>query len=716
MDTENIEIIQNIINDGLEYINEQYAMLISMGTSSDKNDDFTKLLQLYFDITDDGIIDFCDEVIENNDTVLLNYGMTEKNINIILNEFAKKTVVPPKILLNVLSFCKNITVEITNDNIFRLVKKLLESLKSSDDGNEIVTVCELITKSKYMKNNKTRNRFVEFFTKELKYIKNFSPNVKKFNYYANLFSMSCLLFNKGINQDNKKKIDVSYLTEKYDKTKEYNFITQTCKMSMYAMNFIGIQFLLHKHDIVKDIKNLEDKTNSLIALSSTNSFVQSSLMNIYKTIKKWKIILNGIKGHIKKSYYISTMNLTYANIADVIILNKIPQWDELLTNLYTYLTYTINDPIYDINNYQQISTLMCRIIGTKLYTTNPHIRSKYMTIIGKLKIDNIEYEANIIESVMNLYIDIYLSKTGGLELEKIYVSLSVYEFITSKLFKDDIATDKLLDIVQIVDKNENKVKMFINFIVKEMGMSIESLFKVLEKYIKMNDDYEQQLMTNSVIKLVEYCSCAWKILYLFVKNNSSLRDIISSKELLLGLRMNINSYISEFSNFFTKENKDGLKVIEDRMYIKININTVTENMIKLITIFKDDIDTLEYIFISGDGLNTNKLSNMINDPDLNTIIESMEKYDNSDSDCDYPEKFLDQITLAPLSDPVIIPDTFQFVNRDTILQCILTDQLNPFNREKLTVDRLTKFNLLDESKKKISELMNEFKEWKITNK
>ena len=84
---------------------------------------------------------------------------------------------------------------------------------------------------------------------------------------------------------------------------------------------------------------------------------------------------------------------------------------------------------------------------------------------------------------------------------------------------------------------------------------------------------------------------------------------------------------------------------------------------------------------------------------------------------DYPDEFLDGLLYTPLKTPVLIPDVKDvYVNKETIEQYIMTDGVNPFTKEKLTLDGLTEFNNRKDNKEKIKLLMSKIESWKLSQK
>ena len=68
-----------------------------------------------------------------------------------------------------------------------------------------------------------------------------------------------------------------------------------------------------------------------------------------------------------------------------------------------------------------------------------------------------------------------------------------------------------------------------------------------------------------------------------------------------------------------------------------------------------------------------------------TLIEQMRADDVFMEDA--PDEFLDPILCDVMTDPVRLPSG-HIMDRNSIKQHLLNDELNPFTREKLTVDDL----------------------------
>jgi len=55
---------------------------------------------------------------------------------------------------------------------------------------------------------------------------------------------------------------------------------------------------------------------------------------------------------------------------------------------------------------------------------------------------------------------------------------------------------------------------------------------------------------------------------------------------------------------------------------------------------------------------------------------------------DAPDEFLDPLLYSVMEDPVILPTSNNIMDRSTILQHLLNDATDPFNRQHLTPEML----------------------------
>lgn len=205
-----------------------------------------------------------------------------------------------------------------------------------------------------------------------------------------------------------------------------------------------------------------------------------------------------------------------------------------------------------------------------------------------------------------------------------------------------------------------------------------------------------------------------------MNNSHSLMDIFNQKDLLIALKSCVLSIIMNYNKFISdKDLQHKLNVIYKYTYDPIDFNQIANYIIKIL-LESNNSNIIGELFadINIDIDELTKFSSSINDTDviyyqyisLLDVIDEIIK-NNSDKELEYPEKFLDNIMFTPLTNPVILPETLQIVNRDTIMQYIMTDGTNPFNRAELSEAILNEFNEKEENKEMLKQLMIEKKEW-----
>ena len=81
-------------------------------------------------------------------------------------------------------------------------------------------------------------------------------------------------------------------------------------------------------------------------------------------------------------------------------------------------------------------------------------------------------------------------------------------------------------------------------------------------------------------------------------------------------------------------------------------------------------------------------------------------------DIEIPDEFCDPIMQTLIETPVILPETDIFMDREVICRHLLTEETNPFNRDKLSIETLDKYNSQENIKTRLGEFKTRIEEWK----
>ncbi|CAM9955066.1 unnamed protein product, partial [Ectocarpus sp. 12 AP-2014] len=69
------------------------------------------------------------------------------------------------------------------------------------------------------------------------------------------------------------------------------------------------------------------------------------------------------------------------------------------------------------------------------------------------------------------------------------------------------------------------------------------------------------------------------------------------------------------------------------------------------------------------------------------VIEARASYEASEASLgEVPDEFLDPVLCHVMRDPVLLPTSGTILDRSTIVQHLLNDSMDPFNRQPLTED------------------------------
>jgi len=103
------------------------------------------------------------------------------------------------------------------------------------------------------------------------------------------------------------------------------------------------------------------------------------------------------------------------------------------------------------------------------------------------------------------------------------------------------------------------------------------------------------------------------------------------------------------------------------------------------------------------------------DGKISCVLEKLSKMieeNKEQPNIEYPLEFCDPLLMTPFKYPYLLPESKNFIEKNTILSHLMLYKNDPFTRSELDIDTLEKFNDLPETKLQVQELMNKFMKWK----
>ena len=82
---------------------------------------------------------------------------------------------------------------------------------------------------------------------------------------------------------------------------------------------------------------------------------------------------------------------------------------------------------------------------------------------------------------------------------------------------------------------------------------------------------------------------------------------------------------------------------------------------------------------------------------------------------EFPAEFCDPLLCTPIDNPVLLPESKIFMDKNSIMSHLMQDQTDPFNRTKLTKEELDEYNKQPDILEKIDNFVSKIEEWKKEN-
>jgi len=458
-----------------------------------------------------------------------------------------------------------------------------------------------------------------------------------------------------------------------------------------------------------------------------------------KTIDTLKIFLNNNNVINLLLYFIndtSRLLLKTINTDN----NPIPKsFIENISIIIEYMMNTIYKSIIPDNTLKLIELSML-IIRNEFPDINSHTKVRFLKFLttNNIYINQIlSYESknisleSYIKSLTSFYIQIDKEGEEAQYYDKMPVRYSINNvfvyFINISPYHNDKTTYNI-DIYNALESDKNFEK-FLYILISDCIHYIEEIIASITKikqYENINVSLETQITNEEYLQkevafMFSYCyylinnlktislfcpfvnkigldSIIWEKLVQMI--NISILKTFNTKDTSL-VEFDFNKYEisykwSEFYNIYAQiylqlyNKSEFINAMANPLYC-YNKDCVLY-LIKQLPIYGDDL----HLMISN----------------IEQLRQSIEKIEYKD---DLPSDFCDPLLYTPIEDPVILPESKIFMDRKSILNHLLHDESDPFNRTSLTRDELEDHNNLPENKEKIKEFLEKLDNWKSDN-
>lgn len=554
---------------------------------------------------------------------------------------------------------------------------------------------------------------------------------------------------------------------KNNESDTFNFFDKTLynKILQISINLFHISVIPLIHYVNFENKNIKILQN-IIDIEKSSVRWKTKTKKEYDTFIKTKINSNKVlqkfvdeKIKLFNSDVVISNFIFYSNTISEIILKNyndiqnildskiIPK--EFIEDIITFSSFNLNIEKYNgLNTIHLINLNILCLTSKNLYLTPDARKNAILFLMNNLEIIKI----NCIQNKINL--EIFLNKLFQLynNLEKInnetdilyrekytirnnIISILNYLFINKNKSNNLFLSFYSIKLKNIINDNK-KIKNMLCLLLIDFKSILENYFIIFTKVNNFDEEIKNGNLKQK-LKLEDILFKNMSNLHLYDNFINLNFTFLESFINLFYSLFNSEIFIEKFAdsiNLFFKQFFNLRKKRADYFELKVNtihhiklihsiLNILKNNQVFINSIIENErlfkFDYFEYIqnFIENESKNNLKLQHI----SFKEFIQKLNKHIEIKPDIekfkeDIPSKFCDPIMMTPLVEPYLLPESKLFIEKKNIISHLCINHTDPFNRSKLTIKDLQKYNEKPEVRDKINNLMQEFKKWKNENR
>lgn len=388
------------------------------------------------------------------------------------------------------------------------------------------------------------------------------------------------------------------------------------------------------------------------------------------------------------------------------INNYSHELDDIIGNTIEYMTEERHILYFD----RQLFNVCMNILEydtSKSLTASLGLKCKTIMLIS--------YHFDILDSCVKIYIlenlDLFVKNIVHLYIES--KNLVDYDIFTYKIEILNMLAGYKETIYHVLD--EEIIQRFINQLIDLNQSVFKGLISLVRKFYALDNNIQdeeentlQDVSKENLLKSMHWYQNVVKMMDLYFIQPSFLERCID-----VGNREQMALMIGKKLDILCGSKKKTLAIKQESMYFSPivhlkNIFNVVYGLCKnpqfqKALVYENHFLKTKYIRKMVEILHR-KQEILIREYDelyelAKLIDDGREK---EEEERDIPEDLLDPIMGTLIENPVILPNTDMFMEKDVILRHLLTSEDNPFNREPLTKGQLEEYNQQDDVKKKIA--------------
>uniref|UniRef100_A0A6C0EIC5 U-box domain-containing protein n=1 Tax=viral metagenome TaxID=1070528 RepID=A0A6C0EIC5_9ZZZZ len=506
------------------------------------------------------------------------------------------------------------------------------------------------------------------------------PKNLTLDYIVTLIDISLIASIFKMNYSNKSKQNLQDLLEIESSSTRWNQ-TINLKNSYIKSIQININDISTKINTFKNILNENYMKNTLYIMNEIVSLgYKYNIINskdFLKTINNIALILG---------YISATIPINYVNISSILdlLLIKLESSDfdysfkmQMLDYTYTLtpeaLNYMMDKGL--VNTIIKIYIAVDGFTEMEDYDKN-YIKNVIIKIMIKCKTDSTKF---INPSISHL-ISIFLSDIS-VYFEDIVFSINTITTIknnTTSLSETQVIRNEEILYYELVNIN-NYCKYFTNM------LDLQQLFIQLIPEVVL-----EGINSNKLVSTINF----W-LIQLFTKH--------TLKSFKYDTYTKLNESRFNWDYLYHKIYQIYTAYIHNTLFIESIVYTVSDY-----TEFKTIMDDFNTNYI---------LKNEFEDLHFNILLKSMDIIIDKQIiyNIDIPLEFCDPLLYTPIDEPTVLPESNIIIDKKTIINHLIHDKTDPFNRTPLTLDSLEEHNKKETTLVKLNDFVERFNIWKKQN-
>jgi hypothetical protein len=486
------------------------------------------------------------------------------------------------------------------------------------------------------------------------------------NFMANMCNLSMDKMIDTKNEDNILDFDISNITNYWQK--------------IYILTFKAINLLLFPAFESRLNKN----TGFLFDINNKEDIL---LTNNKKLIDNLNIL------------YINNLQLINSIFSEDIYTDFIAFLNYLTLNSQIFNTKT--NEIYDKNNiYSLYDILMSVIFGLNSKLRNPHIRFSAVTLLGHIWKESKYFNSDIVTpkniqfALLKYITDIKFFDWTSPD-KAIYhidtinsILITVHKNLGDEFFviHDDLIIKPYITPELIIKLIDNATYIF--QVIEDIGnLDTLTLTQIRESIAKLYFTF------SNIIDIILILMTGIKVQELFLNKDNKF----ITTDLLVGINMFLMKFFLIFSS--------GKHVIYTKAHIASEVSVTIGKLMDILYYL------IENKLILLDNLDKNAILYLINSTKLNIPLEHINiikeffsTSPNINNNIDnLPEQLIDPIFMIPITNPIILPNTDGFYDKNNMMYYLRLAPVNPMTREPLKPEDLENYNNTDYIKEKLKE-------------